>query len=242
VLQPHKCTILSNDKPTKFDDDKVGKTSSGKYIITLSRWEEEGVLKRNVNYHEIIAVTDSTITMIYPLGDTFVYKKISSENKINPLLNKKFQGSPQKTISAFYDSFVWGNEKFDENVGRMCCTSKLLQRLNISNANISSPNHYTIENFSLTKNLALQNNEKLEPRQINHIEPTSYDWYIVELEEYGYHGTIKIKIIKSDSNYLIDDYLWIDKASKESDDKNGFARNKDGKPYIPDKRLPIPND
>ncbi len=145
-------------------------------------------------------------------------KKISDEQSSHNL--KKDSAvetslSEKLVIKKFYDKFIFKEEPFDSISAIQYCSKHLMQKLvelyqdEFDSDDIS----YAVWNLSVSWGFDLPETDMKKPATITAINDLGDHWYKVSLNEHGYTGIIKIKVIREHNNYVLDDFEWIERGN-----------------------------
>ena len=119
--------------------------------------------------------------------------------------------SEKLAIKKFYDKFIFKEEPFDSISATPYCSKNLIQDLRKSYQEEYDGDviAYAIWDFSVAWALDLPETDMKKPATITAIEDLGDHWYKVSLNEHGYTGIIKIKVVTVHNNSLLDDFEWI---------------------------------
>jgi hypothetical protein len=123
--------------------------------------------------------------------------------------------SEKLAIKKFYDKFIFKEEPFDSISATPYCSKNLIQYLGelYHGEFDSDARGYAIWDFSVAWALDLPETDMKKPATITAIEDLGDHWYKISLNEHGYTGIIKIKVITVHNNSLLDDFEWIERRN-----------------------------
>ena len=123
--------------------------------------------------------------------------------------------SEKLAIKKFYNKFIFKEEPFDSLSATPYCSKNLIKELGIlyHEEYDSDVTAYAVWNFSIAWGLDLPETDMKKPATITAIEDLGDHWYKVSLNEHGYTGIIKIKVIREHNNYVLDDFEWIERGN-----------------------------
>ena len=145
-----------------------------------------------------------------------VEQKKISDNQSSHHLEKDSEletSLPEKlVIRKFYDKFIFKEETFDSISATPYCSKHLIQDLRKSYQEEYDGDviAYAIWDLSAAWALDLPETDMNKPSSITAIEDLGDHWYKVSLNEHGYTGIIKIKVIREHNNNVLDDFKWIE--------------------------------
>src|SRR5574344_2584643 len=144
--------------------------------------------------------------------------KISDDQSSNNRELKKIDSTyfEKFTIKEFYNKFIFKAEPFDSISATPYCSKNLMQKLaelyqdEFDLDSDSDDISYAVWNLSVAWELDLSETDmKNNPATITAIEDLGDHWFKVSLNEHGYTGIIKIKVIRERNKYVLDDFKWI---------------------------------
>ena len=123
--------------------------------------------------------------------------------------------SEKLVIKKFYDKFIFKEEPFDSLCATPYCSKNLIKELGIlyHEEYDSDVKGYAVWNLSVAWELDLPETDMKKPATITAINDLGDHWYKVSLNEHGYTGIIKIKVIREHYNYVLDDFEWIERGN-----------------------------
>jgi hypothetical protein len=143
-------------------------------------------------------------------------KKISDDQSSN---NRELKLDPfffeKRTIKEFYDKFIFKQETFDSISATPYCSKNLIKYLGelFHEEFDTNVRGYAIWDFSVAWQLDLPETDMNKPSTITAIEDLGNQWFKVSLNEHGYTGIIKIKVIRERNKYVLDDFDWIERGN-----------------------------
>jgi hypothetical protein len=136
--------------------------------------------------------------------DDHIFHHLEKDSELETSMSKN-------KIKKFYDKFIFKEETFDSISAAPYCSKNLIQYLGelFHGEFDTDVKGYAIWNFSVAWGLDLPETDMNKPSTITAIEDLGDHWFKVSLNEHGYTGIIKIKVIREHNNSLLDDFEWI---------------------------------